>query len=244
MFYVLFTKDEKSKFDFISWKEFIFVLILLFASVLICFLYIPVISIKLLPAYKAFFISHYFGIFMYFLSSILSLYIIYYFCCKRKKKSLVSGLFLNNPSKKIYLYSVIIGFLMPIVSLPLIFKFAPKQFYAMNLLSQEGGLIFLIFSATLAPISEEVFYRGFVFPFFQSKTNSFLGIILTAVFFSISHFFNVGGAFILLGLFVFYGLVLTFIRYFTNSLIPPIIIHLIHNATLMGAFFIAEKSRF
>ena len=234
---MLFTKDDKSKFDFISWKAFIVVLVLLFASVLFCFIYIPVMLIKLLPAYKDFFISHYFGIFMYFLSAVLNLYIIYYFCCKRKNKSLINGLFLINPSKKVYLYSIMIGLLMPIVSLPLIFKFAPKEFYAMDLLGQKGGLAFLIFSATLAPLSEEVFYRGFIFPFFQSKTNSFWGIVITAIFFGISHFFNVGSAFILLGLFIFYGLVLTLIRYFMNSLIPPIIIHLMHNAILMLAFW-------
>ena len=233
---MLFTKDNKSKFDFVSWKAFIVVLVLLFASILFCFIYIPVMLIKILPAYKDFFISHYFGIFLYFLSAGLSIYIIYYFCCKRKMKSFVHGLFLINPSKKVYLYSIIIGLLMPIASLPLIFKFAPKQFYAMDLLGQEGGLVFLIFSATLAPLSEEIFYRGFIFPFFQSKTNSFWGVVITAIFFGVSHFFNVGSAFILLGLFMFYGLVLTFVRYFTNSLIPPIIIHLIHNAVLMTSF--------
>jgi membrane protease YdiL (CAAX protease family) len=68
-----------------------------------------------------------------------------------------------------------------------------------------------------------------------------LGIVLASLFFGLSHFVNIGNASILLVLFIFYGFVLTFIRYKTNSLIPPIIVHFIHNVTLIISFLIASS---
>lgn len=235
---MLFKKDELSKFEFISVLEFILVILLLIIASVFCFLYIPITLIKLLPAYGKFFSSNYFGIFIAVFSSLLNLFIIYYFVCKRKNKSFFEGLFIKAVSKKMYMISFATGVVMPIATLPVIFKVAPKEFYAMDLIGQQGGLLYLFISATIAPVFEEVFYRGFVFPFFQSKTNSFWGILITGLFFGLSHFMNVGNAMILLSLFVLYGFVLTFLRYFSNSLIPPIITHLIHNAVLMSGFFV------
>ena len=234
---MFFKKDKLSNFEFITVKEFLLVLLLLFISTLFAFIYIPYSLYKALPAYEAFFKSQHFSILLYFVSSALSFYIIYYFCCKKKNKSLKDGLFLYPSSKKIYFISVLIGIIMPLISLPIIFNFAPKEFYAINLAKEEGGLFYLFLSALFAPVFEEIFYRGFFFPFFQSKLNSFSAVIITALFFGISHFTNIGNAYILVSLFIFYGFVLTLLRYSTSSLIPPIITHLIHNLTLMIGFW-------
>ena len=165
---------------------------------------------------------------------ILIFYIVYLFCCKQKNKSLKDGLFLYPRSRKTYLISALIGVLVPLLSLPILFKYVPKDFYATDLLKEEGGMIFLIFSALLAPVFEEIFYRGLVFPFFQSKINSVWAVMITSVFFGVSHYMNIGDAKVLVSLFILYGFVLTYIRYITNSLIPPIITHLVHNLTLMA----------
>ncbi len=235
-------KDEKSKFDFISVKEFFLALCLMFFVTVYSFIFLPVFLKKSFFGYKDFFDSHYFGIVIFFLSAALTLYITYYFCCKRKKKTLTEGLFLYQVSKKIILISVLIGILMPLASLPIIFKFTPKEFFAMDLIKTKDGMIYLFTCALFAPVFEEIFFRGFIFPFFQSKLNSFWAIIITALFFGFSHFMNIGNAHILLSLFIFYGFVLTLIRYFSNSLIPPIITHFIHNLTLMISFFITPHS--
>ena len=234
-------KDEKSKFDFISTKEILLALFLMLITTLFSFIVIPNFLKKNLFAYKGFIDSHYFGIFIFFLSAGLTLYITYYFCCKRKKRTLVEGLFLHKVSNKIIFVSILIGILMPIFSLPIIFKFAPKEFYALDLIKTKDGFIYLLTGALFAPIFEEIFYRGFIFPFFQSKLNSFWAITITALFFGFSHFMNIGNAQILLSLFIFYGFVLTLIRYFTNSLIPPIITHFVHNLTLISCFLFTVK---
>ena len=235
-------KDEKSKFDFISTKEFLLALFLMLCTTMISFIVIPALLKNNLFAYKDFFDSHYFGIVIFFLSSVITLYIIYYFSCQRKNRSLKDGLFLYMSSNKVLLICFLIGALMPLISLPVILKFAPSKFYAMDIAKTKDGLIYLFTCALFAPVFEEFFYRGFIFPFFQSKLNSFWAIIITTLFFGLSHFMNIGNAHILLSLFIFYGFVLTLIRYFSNSLIPSIITHFVHNLTLMISFFIMSKT--
>ena len=234
-------KDNLSQFDYVSTGEFFLALFLMFITTMFSFISVPFYLSKLLPSKDIFFNSHYFGIFVFFISSFLMIFIIYYFSCKRKNKTLREGLFLNPVSRNIYLISVLVGIIVPLLSLPVIFKFAPKEFYAMDIAKTKEGIIYLFTCALFAPVFEEIFYRGFVFPFLQSKINSFLGIVLASLFFGLSHFVNIGNASILLVLFIFYGFVLTFIRYKTNSLIPPIIVHFIHNVTLIISFLIASS---
>ena len=234
-------KDELSKFDFISAKDFFLALLLMFLGTVFSFISFPFSLKKAFPKHTIVFDSHYFGIFIFLLSSLITFYIIYYFCCEKKKKSLKEGLFFYPKSRKILLASALIGIIMPLATLPIIFKFAPHDFYAMDIVKTKGGLFYLFTASLFAPIFEEIFYRGFIFPFFQSKSNSFWAVIITALFFAFSHFINVGIAYVLLGLFVLYGFVLTLMRYFTNSLIPPIITHFIHNITLMVSFLVINK---
>ena len=239
---MLFKKDELSKFSFISIKEFLLALILMFFTTLFSFLIMPILLEKTIPQYSKFFTSHYFGIFVFFLSAVLSFYVIYYFCCKSKQKTLKEGLFFYPKSTKTNLLCLLIGIVIPLATLPIIFKFAPKEFYAMDMAKTTGGIVYLFTCALFAPVFEEIFYRGFIFPFFQSKFNSFWAVIITSLFFGLSHYMNIGDAYVLLSLFIFYGFVLTLIRYFTNSLIPPIITHFVHNVTLLVGFFIASRA--
>ena len=234
-------KDEKSKYDFISAKEFALSLFLMLLSAVFSFLLLPKYLKKFFPQYTGFFDSYYFGIFLFFLSGALGFYIIYYFCCKRKQKTLKDGLFLYSKSKKTIFYSLVLGIVMPLTTLPIILNFAPHEFYALDLAKTKDGLIYIFICAAFAPIFEEIFYRGFIVPFFQSKLNSFWAVLITALFFGFSHFMNIGNAHILLSLFIYYGFVLTLLRYFTNSLIPPMIALFVHNLTLISCFLFVSK---
>lgn len=238
----IFKKDESSKFIFLSVGEFLLVIFLMIATSVALFLYLPFIFQKFLFGYEAFLKSHYFGIILSLVSSLLNLVIIYFFVCKRKNKTIQEGFFLNPLSSKALLISILAGIIMPLISLPIIFKFAPSQFYAMDMAKTKSGLIYLFTGALLAPVCEEIFFRGYIFPFFQSKLNSFWAVILTALFFGVSHYMNIGNAHILLSLFIFYGFVLTLLRYYSNSLLSPMLAHFLHNLTLIVSFlFVSSK---
>ena len=234
-------KDEKSKFDFISIKEFLLALLLMVIATIFSFIVIPVYLKRTFPVYSDFFSLRYFDILVFFLSTVLSFYIIYYFCCKGKHRALKEGLFFYPVSKRTLIFSALIGIIMPLSTIPIMFKFAPHEFFAMDMAKTNDGIIYLFICALFAPVFEEIFYRGFIFPFFQSKLNSFWAVIITALFFGFSHFMNIGNAHILVSLFIFYGFVLTLSRCLTNSMIPPIITHFVHNLTLIGCFLYLSK---
>ena len=234
-------KDELSKYEFISWKEFFLTLFLLVLSVLFCFLGIPTIFKIIFPTHILFFDSHIFMTFAYVIFLLVNFYIIYFICGKRKNKTLQQAFFLYPKPPKTILISIFIGIMIPVLTSPLLMKMAPAKFYAANIVKEPGGLIFILIAGLSAPLLEEVFYRGFIFPFFQSKLNSFWAVIITSLFFGISHYSNVGNAQILVSLFIFYGFVITLVRYFTNSLIPSIVTHFTHNLTLISGFLILSK---
>ena len=86
----------------------------------------------------------------------------------------------------------------------------------------------------LAPLGEEIYFRGFAYPVFKKKFGLVVGIIVSAVFFSALHFdflrffpLAVGGA----GLAWLYET--------SNSLITPILAHSVWNLSMLSLFYFA-----
>lgn len=82
----------------------------------------------------------------------------------------------------------------------------------------------LIASVLVAPICEEVFFRGFVFAGFLTRMPVVVAILLSSLLFAIAHA-DVGSFAILF----FIGLALAFVRWRTRSLWPSILLHLLNN---------------
>ena len=85
-------------------------------------------------------------------------------------------------------------------------------------------LIIFIMACIVAPICEEIIFRGFIFKVILEKINLFYAIIINSIFFGLIHFepSTIIPASIL-------GVSLTLIRYKSESLLLAIIIHALHN---------------
>lgn len=88
----------------------------------------------------------------------------------------------------------------------------------------------------LAPVGEEIYFRGFAYPVFRRRLGINGGIIFSALFFSALHFdlfrfipIAVGGA----------GLAWLYEN--TESLVTPIVAHSVWNVAMLGLFFIANQ---
>ena len=81
-----------------------------------------------------------------------------------------------------------------------------------------------IMACIVAPICEEIIFRGFIFKVILEKINLFYAIIINSIFFGLIHFepSTIIPASIL-------GVSLTLIRYKSESLLLAIIIHALHN---------------
>lgn len=234
-----FKKDDQSKYSFISTLDLILLLALIFFVIIL----LPVVILILYPPFLNFLTSNLFVVYLIF-SLFLSFLFVYYFCCKKRNKNLSSGLFLTLKSKDVYVKSVIVGIIMPVLTAPILIGAAPEDFYAAEVVKSFSGIIFIILTATFVAIFEEIFFRGIIFSFVQSKANSFWAIVISAILFGLAHFKNIGNSYALISLFILYGLVLSYVRYKTSSVIPAIITHLTHNYSLILGFLILKILKF
>lgn len=97
-----------------------------------------------------------------------------------------------------------------------------------------GYSIFL--ASVIAPVLEEIFFRGFLYPVIRRYWGVFWAAALTAVIFAAIH----------RNLFAFLPIVvlgsgLAYIYEKRRSLAAPITMHLLHNTVFLGYFFLAKK---
>lgn len=88
------------------------------------------------------------------------------------------------------------------------------------------AIIFL--AIFIAPIIEEIFFRGFMQPALVKTIGAFPGIVITALIFGISHTQYIGYNAALVAVTTI-GLILGVTKYYTNSVIPGMFAHLINN---------------
>ncbi len=89
-----------------------------------------------------------------------------------------------------------------------------------------NGLMSILAIGVMAPIAEEILFRGVIQTFFIRKLGAFIGILLSSFWFAAIH--------IDLGLFAplfTIGLFLGFLRYRFDSIWPAIILHSLNNVT-------------
>lgn len=92
-----------------------------------------------------------------------------------------------------------------------------------SLLASPMGFVSLVF---IAPISEEIVFRGAILNAFNTKTNKWLAIFISALLFALVHFnpAQILHAFIM-------GLMLGWVYFETKSVVPCMLIHIINNGT-------------
>jgi membrane protease YdiL (CAAX protease family) len=91
-----------------------------------------------------------------------------------------------------------------------------------------SGNILIVVTAVIAPLCEEVYFRGFLYPAFRKNFGVVIGIFLSSIVFAAAH----------LDLFSFFpimiiGWILAFMYEKTKSIFPVIFLHSIYNLTLI-----------
>jgi uncharacterized protein len=96
------------------------------------------------------------------------------------------------------------------------------------------------FGITLAPLLEEVFFRGLLFPLVRRLYGVVVGVLLTALAFAAIHGAQLGYAWApVLSIFVV-GVVFTVVRWRTNSVAASFLMHCGYNLALFAALWIAS----
>ena len=104
-----------------------------------------------------------------------------------------------------------------------------------------SGYMLATFGIFVAPLVEELFFRGFLYPALARWTGTSTAIILTAIGFSLMHGSQLALAWAPLLIIFGVGVVLTTVRARTRSVATSMLIHMGYNATLFTMLFIATE---
>jgi uncharacterized protein len=96
-----------------------------------------------------------------------------------------------------------------------------------------------ILSITLAPLMEELFFRGFLYPVLARRLGLPVAVFLTALGFGLLHGAQLGFAWGPVLVIFLVGVVLTTVRAKTNSVAAGVLIHMAYNGTITVAMFAA-----
>ncbi|MEZ4863969.1 MAG: type II CAAX endopeptidase family protein [Caldilineaceae bacterium] len=88
--------------------------------------------------------------------------------------------------------------------------------------------LLLVLVAVMAPIAEELFFRGMLYPVLRQRLGVTLAIMTSALIFALIHFIP-----ILLPALFFVGVILAWVRERSGSLIPCIALHAMQNGLVM-----------
>ena len=96
-----------------------------------------------------------------------------------------------------------------------------------------------VFGMTLAPLMEELFFRGFLYPVLVRRLGVGVAVFLTAASFALLHALQLGMAWGPVLVIFLVGLTLTITRAVTKSVAPGFLMHVAYNGTISVLIFIA-----
>lgn len=97
-----------------------------------------------------------------------------------------------------------------------------------------------VFGVTLAPLVEELFYRGFAYPALARRVGMTAGTVITSAAFALMHSVQLAHAWGPLFILFLVGLALTVVRIVSRSVVPGVLVHMAYNATLFTMLYIAS----
>jgi len=106
--------------------------------------------------------------------------------------------------------------------------------------SKTAVYTFAIFGIGLAPLFEEIIFRGFLFKVLFDMGGPGAAIPLTAGLFSLLHIPQLWGSWAGIAMIFVVGYVLSVVRQRSNSLIPSFIIHTAYNVMLFAVFALSS----
>jgi membrane protease YdiL (CAAX protease family) len=100
--------------------------------------------------------------------------------------------------------------------------------------------VFAIFGIGIAPLFEEIIFRGFLFKVLFDVGGPGVAAPSTAALFALLHIPQLWGSWAGIALIFVVGYILSAVRERSNSLIPSLVIHTAYNATLFGLFAVSS----
>lgn len=107
--------------------------------------------------------------------------------------------------------------------------------------SRHAAYLLSIYGVSVAPLLEEFFFRGFLYPVLARKLGVAVAIVVTALFFAGVHGAQLAYSWAPVLVIFMVGLALTAVRAVTKSLSASLLMHVAYNSTIMIMLFVATS---
>lgn len=129
---------------------------------------------------------------------------------------------------------------MSLVNIVFVLPFTGGQFENPQVEALTGGSalsprdlgLLLILVAVIAPIAEEIFFRGMLYPVLRRRWSAPIAIVVNGFLFALIHFIPI----LIPGLFLV-GIVLAWVRERSGSLLPCILVHALQNTVVLFSIY-------
>jgi membrane protease YdiL (CAAX protease family) len=118
---------------------------------------------------------------------------------------------------------------------------APADTPLEQLLSTTAALVlFVVFGIAVAPLLEEIVFRGFIFTVLADLCGPRAAMVITTVSFAALHFLQVGGYWPAVIVIMIVSYIFTTVRYRRDSTLASAIMHTAYNAMIFAASALAS----
>jgi uncharacterized protein len=148
----------------------------------------------------------------------------------------------QTPRGAAYLGLILSGFLLSLIvaASSSFFTAKTKMPIEQFLQDRRTALLLLVMSVTLAPLFEETIFRGYIYPVAARTFGVPIGILFTGTIFGLLHSAQLGNSGPQVGLLIFVGIVFTYARARTGTVLASYLLHVSYNSFLFLSFLVAS----
>jgi membrane protease YdiL (CAAX protease family) len=146
------------------------------------------------------------------------------------------------PHRVAYVGLILSGFLLSLIvaASSSFFTTKTKMPIEQFLQDRRSALLLLILSVTLAPLFEETIFRGYIYPVAARTFGVPIGILFTGTIFGLLHSAQLGNSWPQVGLLIFVGIVFTYARARSGTVLASYLLHVSYNSFLFLSFLVAS----
>jgi CAAX protease family protein len=101
------------------------------------------------------------------------------------------------------------------------------------------AFLFMAMAVLVAPVFEETVFRGYLYPLLAKSFGIVAGVIVTGLLFGLMHGYQLGWSWQLVSVLIFVGIVFTFVRSRTGTVVSSFLMHLGYNSMIAVSSIIA-----
>ncbi len=103
-----------------------------------------------------------------------------------------------------------------------------------------SALLLMLVSVLLAPVLEETIFRGFIYPVIARSFGIAASVIITGTLFGLLHSAQLWGGWIQIAMLVVVGIIFTYVRAATRTVVASYLLHLSYNSFLFLVFLVSS----